>query len=212
MLDLFSRLQPSFQLCPGVFILREFAGPVEQQLLCDMETILAAAPLRHMHTPGGRRLSVAMTNCGQLGWVSDAQGYRYAAFDPQTGVSWPSIPLSFLELAQQAAQAANFSEFMPDSCLINCYQPGAKMTMHQDKDESDLSAPIVSVSLGLPATFKMGGGQRTGPVHKVMLSHGDVMVWGNEARLAYHGVLPLKEGVHPLVGRRRINLTFRKAR
>lgn len=176
MLDLFSRLQPSFQLCPGVFILRGFAGPVEQQLLGDMETILAAAPLRHMYTPGGRRLSVAMTSCGQLGWVSDAHGYRYAACDPVTGVPWPSMSLSFLELAQQAAQEAKFSGFMPDSCLINCYQPGTKMAMHQDKDESDLSAPIVSVSLGLPATFKIGGSQRARPVHKIMLCHGDVVV------------------------------------
>jgi alkylated DNA repair protein (DNA oxidative demethylase) len=164
-----------------------------------------------MVTPGGFRMSVAMTNCGGLGWVTDRKGYRYSAIDPESGRAWPAMPSSFRELAESAAAAAGFAGFTPDACLINRYSPGAKMTLHQDKDERDFSQPLVSVSLGLPAVFLFGGLSRKDKVERVSLSHGDVVVWGGAARLFYHGVMPVKEGVHPLTGAYRLNLTFRRA-
>ena len=177
------------------------------EILEAVEAIAAAAPFRHMLTPGGFRMSVAMTNCGPLGWVSDRKGYRYSPVDPETGRPWPAMPEAFLRLASEAAAAANFPAFVPDACLINRYVPGAKMSLHQDKDEKDFSQPIVSVSLGLPAVFLFGGPSRKDAVQRIALEHGDVVVWGGPARLFYHGVMPLKEGAQPC----RINLTFRRA-
>jgi alkylated DNA repair protein (DNA oxidative demethylase) len=156
-------------------------------------------------------MSVAMTNCGALGWVSDRKGYRYAAADPETGLAWPAMPEAFRKLARTAAAAGGYPGFEPDACLINRYVPGAKMSLHQDRDERDFAAPLVSVSLGLPAVFQFGGLSRKDPVRRVGLEHGDVVVWGGESRLFFHGVMPLKEGVHPLAGACRINLTFRRA-
>jgi len=176
-----------------------------------LRKVTAAAPFRHMLTPGGHRISVAMTNCGELGWVTDRSGYRYTAVDPESGENWPSMPQGFRELARNAATEAGFANFVPDACLINRYDIGAKMSPHQDKDEHDFTQPIVSVSLGIPAVFLFGGLQRSDKAQRVEVSHGDVIVWGGSARLRYHGVLPLKEGEHALLGRQRINLTFRKA-
>ena len=199
------------QLAQGAAVLRQFAVPEEKTLLSALEDVTARAPFRHMITPGGFRMSVAMTNCGSLGWVTEKTGYRYDPIDPVSGLPWPLMPASFLRLARGAAAEAGFNEYMPDSCLINRYQPGAKLSLHQDKDEQDYSQPIVSVSLGLPAVFLFGGLRRDDKAARVQVEHGDVVVWGGPARLRYHGVMPLKEGVHRLLGGHRLNLTFRKA-
>lgn len=198
-------------LAPGAVVLRGFARHGELPLLADLADVVTAAPFRHMITPGGFRMSVAMTSCGALGWVTDRTGYRYEAEDPESGRAWPRMPGSFLRLAMAAATRAGFEGFVPDACLVNRYEPGAKLSLHQDKDERDFGAPIVSVSLGIPAVFLFGGFMRTEKPVRVLLTHGDVAVWGGPARLRYHGVLPLGEGHHPLVGGHRINLTFRKA-
>ncbi len=198
-------------LGPGVTLLRGFALRDEKALLQDLNQVVQLAPFRHMVTPGGFRMSVAMTNCGPVGWVSDRKGYRYDPIDPASGEPWPPIPDSFLRLATDAAAEGGFPRFSPDACLINRYEPGAKMSLHQDKDEKDFDQPIVSVSLGLPAVFQFGGLKRSEKPQRIQLLHGDVIAWGGPARLRYHGVLPLKDGIHPALGRFRINLTFRRA-
>ena len=180
-------------------------------MLRAIATVIAEAPLRHMVTPGGYTMSVAMSNCGALGWVSDPLGYHYDALDPLSGQPWPAMPACCRDLAQRAAAQAGFARFRPDACLVNVYEPGAKLSMHQDKDEKDFSAPIVSVSLGLPAVFLFGSPRRRERPQRYRLSHGDVVVWGGPARLAYHGVAALADGEHALLGRQRINLTFRRA-
>lgn len=198
-------------IAADAWLLRGFAGADDAALLQALQTVLQQAPPRHMLTPGGRRMSVRNTNCGPLGWVSDRQGYRYVACDPQTGRSWPPMPKAFAGLADAAARAAGFGAFAPDACLVNLYEPGTRLSLHQDRDERDFDAPIVSVSLGLPATFLFGGPTRAARARRVSLLHGDVVVWGGASRLAFHGVAPLAEGTHPLLGRQRINLTLRKA-
>ena len=198
-------------LAPGAMLLRGFAAADATALLADLQGVLAAAPLRRMVTPGGFRMSVGMTNCGALGWVSNRAGYRYDAIDPETGRRWPALPASFLSLARHAAAAAGFADFTPDACLVNRYEPGARLTLHQDRNERDLREPIVSVSLGLPALFLFGGSKRSDPTTRVPLAHGDVVVWGGPARLRYHAVLALKDGQHVATGRCRINLTLRRA-
>jgi DNA oxidative demethylase len=198
-------------LAPGATVLRGFARKRDVALLAEIEAIANRAPFRRMVTPGGFEMSVAMTNCGAAGWVTDRTGYRYQPDDPQSGAPWPAMPPTFLALADEAATAAGFASFVPDACLINRYEPGAKLSLHQDKDEADYVHPIVSVSLGLPATFQFGGPKRGDPVRKVALEHGDVVVWGGPSRLFHHGVLTLKSGEHPLTGARRFNLTLRKA-
>ncbi|TAJ39544.1 MAG: DNA oxidative demethylase AlkB [Reyranella sp.] len=198
-------------LGPGAAVLRGRALPRGEALLAAIDAIAAAAPFRRMTTPGGFEMSVAMTNCGLGGWITDRKGYRYTGVDPETGRPWPAMPAAFLALAREAAAAAGFAGFVPDACLINRYEPGARLSPHQDKDEADYGHPIVSVSLGLPATFQFGGPKRSDPLRKVRLHHGDVVVWGGPSRLAHHGVLALKDGEHPLTGRRRFNLTLRKA-
>ena len=197
-------------LAEGAVLLRGFAEARTPALLADLETVTAAAQFRHMVTPGGFRMSVAMTNCGHAGWVSDRSGYRYAETDPQTSQAWPAMPNSFRNLAHEAAAAAGFA-FEPDCCLVNRYEPGTKLSLHQDRDERDFSAPIVSVSLGLPAVFLFGGPKRSDRARRIRLESGDVVVWGGVSRLTYHGVAPLGDGEHPATGRARINLTFRKA-
>jgi DNA oxidative demethylase len=199
-------------LADGAVLLRGFTRTVESGLIADLHNVVAQAPFRHMITPGGHQMSVAMTNCGNVGWVTDRSGYRYDANDPETGKPWPDMPKSFRELAQSAAAEAGFDGFAPDACLVNCYQPGARMSLHQDKDENDFGAPIVSVSLGLPAIFLFGGLKRSDRPRRFRLQHGDIVVWGGPARLVFHGVAPLADGEHALMGRQRINLTFRKAR
>lgn len=203
--------QGDVPLAPGALLLGGFARPVGEELLASLQRVLAFAPFRHMLTPGGRRMSVAMTNCGAVGWVSDRVGYRYDAVDPENGRRWPPMPESFSDLASRAATQAGFEGFAPDACLVNRYEPGARLSLHQDRDEQDFGAPIVSVSLGLPAVFLFGGLRRSDAPRRVPLAHGDVVVWGGPSRLRYHGVLPLEDGHHPLTGRCRINLTFRKA-
>ncbi len=198
-------------LGPGAVLLRGFARGEEARLVRAMREVIAASPLRHMITPGGFRMSVAMTNCGALGWVSDRRGYRYDAIDPESGRPWPAMPEAFSALARRAAAQAGFEVFEPDACLINRYEPGARLTLHQDKNERDFSQPIVSVSLGLPAVFLFGGDARGDEQRRLPLAHGDVAVWGGPARLRYHGVLPLRDGEHPSLGRYRFNLTFRRA-
>jgi len=195
----------------GAALLSQFAVPYETALLAALQQVSDGAPFRHMITPGGYRMSVAMTNCGSLGWVTDKTGYRYDAVDPVSGLAWPRMPESFLRLAAAAAAEAGFPGFVPDACLINRYEPGAKLSLHQDKDEQDFNQPIVSVSLGIPAVFLFGGLKRADKTIRIQVTHGDVVVWGGPARLRYHGVMPLKESDHALLGRRRINLTFRKA-
>jgi len=196
----------------GAVLLRRFALTCEPALLSAFDEVVAAAPFRHMVTPGGHTMSVAMTNCGAFGWVTDHTGYRYDPHDPTSNRPWPAMPTVFHALAETAAINAGYVDFSPDACLINCYEPGARMSLHQDKNERDFSSPIVSVSLGLMATFQFGGMQRSDKVQRLPLLHGDVLVWGGPSRLVFHGVQPLKDGEHALLGRRRINLTFRHAR
>jgi alkylated DNA repair protein (DNA oxidative demethylase) len=193
-------------------LLRGFAKSFEGDLIADLRDIVAQAPFRHMVTPGGHQMSVAMTNCGSVGWVTDRTGYRYDGADPESGKPWPAMPPSFRRLAGQAAAEADFDGFCPEACLINRYEPGARMSLHQDKDETDFAAPIVSVSLGLPAIFLFGGLKRSDRPRRFRVEHGDIAVWGGPTRLAFHGVAPLADGEHAVMGRQRINLTFRKVR
>ena len=211
--DLFAELdQGNTPLSEGGVILRGFALPEITSLFADIGDIASQSPFRHMTTPGGYRMSVAITNCGDFGWVTDRRGYRYEAVDPETGKTWPGMPPSFLALARRAAGIAGFADFKPTCCLVNRYEPGAKLSLHQDKDETDFTAPIVSVSLGLPATFLFGGARRNGKARRFRLNSGDVVVWGGASRLYFHGVDTLADGNDPLTGRHRFNLTFRKVR
>jgi alkylated DNA repair protein (DNA oxidative demethylase) len=198
------------QLEEGAMLLRSFAAAEAPMLVDEVARIAQIAAFRHMVTPGGYTMSVAMTNCGRLGWVSDRTGYRYTPVDPDTGAPWPEMPAEFLDIAVRAGAEAGFANYDPDACLINRYIPGAKLSLHQDRDEKDAWAPIVSVSLGLPAVFLWGGKHRSDPVRRLQLDSGDIVVWGGPARFVYHGVAQLKDGKHPLTGAARINLTFRK--
>jgi alkylated DNA repair protein (DNA oxidative demethylase) len=196
----------------GAAVLRGFAAADAEALVAGVDAVASVSPFRHMVTRGGFQMSVAMTNCGRLGWVTDRSGYRYDAIDPDTGQPWPAMPMQFLKLAQSAAAAAGFPSFNPDACLVNRYRVGARMSLHQDRDELDYEQPIVSVSLGLEAVFLFGGQQRSDKPKRVRLASGDVVVWGGPARLTFHGVAPLAAGTDSLLGDCRINLTFRKAR
>jgi len=214
-MDLFDDLPPEStptQIAPGAVLLHGFARDEAAALLQAIEAVLHQAPLRHWQTPGGYTMSVAMSNCGALGWVSDQSGYHYAALDPVSQQPWPAMPACLLDLAQRAAQQAGYDHFAPDACLINEYVPGAKLSLHQDKDERDLRAPIVSLSLGLPAVFLFGTPSRKDRPQRWRLVHGDVLVWGGPSRLAYHGVTALADGEHAMLGQRRLNLTFRCVR
>ena len=209
--DLFERPRRHLVLSEGAMLFGGFALPIEGPLLAVLDMVAAAAPFRHMVTPGGFTMSAAMTNCGTAGWVTDRRGYRYDANDPNSDRPWPAMPAVFADLAGRAAAEAGFSDFVPDACLINRYQPGARLTLHQDRNEMDFGAPIVSVSLGLPAVFLWGGLSRTDRTRRIHLGHGDVVVWGGPARLVHHGVDTLKDGRHELTGALRYNLTFRRA-
>lgn len=213
--DLFADLAPPKPaievIAQDAVLLRGLITSHEQQLLHEIQNILNLAPLRQVTTPSGLKMSVTMSNCGDVGWVSDRRGYRYETRDPDTGQPWPSLPALFIQLAQNSAALAGYPNFSPDACLINRYVPGARMSLHQDKDERDFNAPIVSVSLGLPAVFLFGGLQRGDKALRIGLEHGDIVVWGGSNRLAFHGIAPLAEGQHPLLGSQRLNLTFRKA-
>jgi alkylated DNA repair protein (DNA oxidative demethylase) len=198
-------------LAEGATLLPGFAEPDARSLMSALERVIAAAPLRHMVTPGGYQMSVAMTNCGSVGWIADRRGYRYDPIDSLTGRPWPKMPAALRRLAVGAAAAGGFDGFAPDACLVNRYAPGSRLSLHQDKDERDYGAPIVSVALGLPAVFLFGGSRRGDRPRRIPLQSGDVVVWGGPARLAFHGVAPLADGEHALTGRYRINLTFRKA-
>lgn len=211
--DLFGTARPDMLLSAGALFLPDFARAQVGRLHAHIQSIAAGSPFRHMITPGGRCMSVATTSCGSFGWTSGRGGYRYMAFDPETGQAWPHMPPIFRELAYQAAARAGFAEFRPDTCLVNRYAPGARLSLHQDLDEGDMNAPIVSVSLGLPAVFLWGGVERRDPRRRITLYEGDVMVWGGDSRMNFHGVEPVQAaagaGEH---GACRYNLTFRKAR
>jgi DNA oxidative demethylase len=198
-------------LADGAVLFRGFADADSIPVFQALQQVIAAAPFRQMVTPGGRRMSVAMTNCGQAGWVTDSSGYRYDVLDPVSQLPWPPMPEIIRRLAERAAVQAGFMSFRPDSCLINRYEPGARLSLHQDRDERDFGQPIVSLSLGLPAIFLFGGQLRKQRTQRMRLESGDVVVWGGASRLAFHGVAPLADGRHPLTGRCRINLTLRKA-
>jgi DNA oxidative demethylase len=198
------------RLGEGITLLRRFADT--PRLLPLIEQVAARAPFRHLVTPGGQTMSVAMTNCGPVGWVSDRSGYRYSSRDPMTDQDWPAMPADFLRVALDAASACGFPDFVPDACLINRYSAGARLTAHRDADEQNFAQPIVSVSLGLPASFAFYGLTRGGKGQSVALVDGDVLVWGGPSRLVYHAVRPIKPGIHPLTGAFRFNLTFRHAR
>jgi DNA oxidative demethylase len=208
--DIGSALPSHETLEEGAVLLRGFAAAEAPLLVEEITRVAQAAPFRHLIVPGGYTMSVAMTNCGRVGWVSDRTGYRYDPADPQTGLPWPAMPRAFVDLAVNAAAEAGFPRYDPDACLINQYVPGAKLSLHQDRDEKDPIAPIVSVSLGLPAVFLWGGKRRKDRVRRLQVESGDVAVWGGPARFVYHGVAPLKDGEHPLTGTTRLNLTFRK--
>ena len=210
-IGLFDDPNADIELGEGARVLKGFVLAESRALLAEIARIEAAAPFRHLVTPGGHTMSVAMTNAGPAGWVSDRRGYRYEATDPQTGLPWPPMPPLFLDIAARAAEAVGFEGFAPDACLINRYAPGARLTLHQDRDEKNLRQPIVSVSLGLPATFLWGHETRGGKLRRVPLVHGDVVVWGGQSRMVFHGVDGLKDGRHPLTGALRYNLTFRSA-
>lgn len=211
-MDLFENIQPNkLEIDKDAYFLSGYALINEKALMIGLQEVLNQAPPRHMMTKMGFYTSAEMTNCGQLGWISDSKGYRYDALDPQTGKLWPTMPISFLKLAQNAAIEAGFGDFKPDACLVNQYKVGASMGLHQDKNELDFTQPIVSVSLGIPATFQFGGLSRSDKPIKIPLTHGDIVVWGKEARLKYHGIMPLKSNIHAVLGPYRYNLTFRKA-
>jgi alkylated DNA repair protein (DNA oxidative demethylase) len=208
--DLFADDRRDLAFAPDSIVLAGYALPQESALLQELNDVLAISPWRFWETPGGHRMSAAKSNCGALGWVSSRKGYRYSAIDPDTGRPWPAMPNTFLSVAKAAAAAANFSDFTPDGCLLNQYAPGAKLSLHQDSDEKDFTSPVVTISLGLSATFLFGGMERSDPAQKIRLTHGDVVVWGGVSRLAYHGIQPLRKGYHPVLAEQRISLTFRK--
>lgn len=195
----------------GLVLFRGRLANQTDEILEAIQRIAAESAFRHLITPGGHRMSVSMTSCGELGWMSDRRGYRYTATDPRTRKPWPAMPALFRELASAAAYEAGFPDYCPDACLINRYRAGTKLSLHQDKDERDLAHPVVSFSLGLPATFLWGGFKRSDRPNRLLLEHGDVLVFGGPDRLRYHGILPLPDGEHPLLGAQRINMTFRKA-
>ncbi len=211
MMDLFEDAGGTVVLAPGATLLAGFARGDDRDVLAAVADVAGRSPFRHMVTPGGWRMSVAMTSCGHLGWVADRRGYRYDPLDPDTSAAWPAMPPALRDLAARAASAAGFGGFVPDTCLVNRYEPGSRLSLHQDRDERAFDAPIVSVSLGLPATFLWGGLTRAARPRRVRLTHGDVVVWGGPARMTFHGVDVLPNGAHEATGSVRYNLTFRQA-
>jgi alkylated DNA repair protein (DNA oxidative demethylase) len=204
--------RPAIELiAEGAVLMPGYALPTASALFDSVREVTAVAPWRHMVTPGGLTMSVAMTNCGHVGWVTDRQGYRYCDTDPSNGRRWPAMPDPMRKLATRAAADGGFAGFEPDACLVNYYAPGSRLTLHQDRNERDFTEPVVSVSLGLPAVFLFGGMKRSDPARRIELLHGDTVVWGGPQRLAFHGIAKLAGGEHPLTGRCRINLTFRRA-
>lgn len=200
------------ELAEDAYLLPGLALADAPELHRALLSIAAQSNFRHLVTPGGHRMSVAMTNCGSVGWTTTERGYVYAPKDPATGRAWPPIPPLFETLGQRATQLAGFAPLRANACVVNRYEPGTRLTLHQDKDEQDLTQPIVSVSLGLPAVFLLGGFERSAPTLRRRLEHGDVVVWGGASRLRFHGVLPIEPGSHPVCGPYRYNLTFRAAR
>lgn len=208
--ELFPEDRARIALGPGAVLLGGFALAVADTLIAQIEAMARDTPLRHMETRGGHRMSVAMFNCGALGWVSDRSGYRYDPVDPESGKRWPEMPRAFRDVARSAVDIAGYPRFTPDACLVNCYRPGTQLSLHRDQDERDRTAPIVSVSLGRPATFLWGGLARNDAQSRHTVLHGDVVVWGGPSRFVYHGVQRLQDGWHEATGALRYNLTFRK--
>lgn len=211
-MDLFSEQHPALvPLAEGACWLPGFALPVMDALWPGLQQHLSEHPPQQMMTPMGL-MSVRTSSMGNWGWMGSEQGYGYSRLNPVTRLPWPAIPPAILQLAAAAALKAGYPGFVPDSCLINVYEPGSKMGLHQDKDEMDFSQPIISVSLGIPATFLFGSAKRSDKPIKIPLQHGDVVVWGGASRRFYHGVAQMKANTHPLIGAQRINLTLRKAK
>ena len=209
MTGLFASIEGTERLGEGIVLWR--AAIDEARYAATIARLALEAPFRHMLTPGGRQMSVAITNCGSMGWVSDTHGYRYSATDPDSSMPWPAIPPDWLHDASHAAFRCGFSGFTPDACLINRYEIGNRMGSHQDRNEVDFTQPVVSMSIGLPAEFTFHGASRAGTAGRVDLHSGDILVWGGPARLYFHSVRPIRAGVHPLCGALRYNLTFRRA-
>jgi DNA oxidative demethylase len=204
--SLFDENHAQVPLAEGAVWMRGFAEPIADKLSETILKLLEDYPPQTMMTPMGCPMSVKTTSLGQLGWVGSDKGYGYARLDPTTNLPWPEIPNSLLHLAKNAAELAGYRDFEPDCCLINVYNIGTKMGLHQDKDERDFTQPIVSVSLGIPATFLFGGAKRHDPKQKCLVQHG-----GGRSRRFYHGINVIKAGRHVLLGERRYNLTFRRA-
>lgn len=208
--DLFSNNRPPIEeIYPDLFVLANFVDT--NPLMVQVERITKVSPFRKMMTPNGHYTGVALTNCGDFGWTSDRNEYRYSSSDPLNNQPWLAIPESFKALAKNAAHVAGFKDFEPDACLINQYLIGTKLGSHQDKNEKDFSQPIVSVSIGLSAVFQIFGNQRAGQAINYRLYDGDVVVWGNSARLCYHGVRTLSAAELDPTCQQRINITFRKS-
>lgn len=200
----------SLRIAPGIFLWREKLGRhAQEMLLTDVLARVQEAPFYRPEMPRtGKPFSVEETNFGPLGWVSDRKGYRYQELHPVTGKPWPAIPDSLTFLWEEIAQAPD-----PQCCLVNRYRAGGRMSLHQDKDEAALSAPVVSLSLGDEAVFRIGGAQKGGPTKSVRLASGDVLMFGGPARLAYHGIDRILPGTSTLIpDGGRINLTLRRVR
>ncbi len=205
MSDLFNQ---DCEISPDIYLYRQ---KVSWALWADdIKRLIKVAPLRFMRTAGGKRLNISMTNCGDVGWTSSEQGYRYLSRDPASGKPWPKLPPSFAQLGTQIAALTGFEHFQPNACLVNHYQAGQKLNAHQDKNEPDLSQPVVSVSLGMSATFLIYGDERGNKAQKIILNDGDVMIWGRSARLMYHGVETKNTQPHPELGFHRFNVTLRQ--
>jgi DNA oxidative demethylase len=182
--------------------------PAQEELLAALREVMRAAPLYVPTMPkSGRPLSVRMTNCGPLGWMTDAGGYRYQGHHPETGAPWPPIP----DLLLSAWRDLSFYPHAPQACLVNFYGPGARMGLHQDRDEADMAAPVLSLSLGDTCLFRIGGTRRDDPTRTLRLASGDAVVLGGDARLAFHGVDRIISGTSTLLDEGgRINLTLRR--
>jgi len=208
-MNLFSQLvaEPTHEeIFPGAVLMRSLALPQDNEFFTAAEAIIAARPLHHTTTPSGLPMGVMVTDCGD----SRAFANRWDTANPERMRLWPPMPPLLRDFAIRCAVRSGFPQFRPDACHINRYQAGTKLGLHQDRHECDWTQPIVSLSFGLECIFLLGGLQRTDKPRRILLEHGDVIVWGGPSRMRFHGVQPLKPGHHPLTGPYRYNLTFRK--
>jgi len=208
-MNLFSQLaaEPTHEeIFPGATLMRGLAQAQDGEFLEAMQGVLSAAPLHHATTPTGLPMGVMVSDCG----TPEAFRRRWDPANPAVRQMWPPMPRALLDFSLRCAVRAGFPLFRPDTCHVNRYQAGTKLGLHQDRHECDMSQPIVSVSFGLECVFLLGGLERTDSPKRILLEHGDVIVWGGPSRMRFHGVQPLKPGHHPLTGPYRYNLTFRK--